>query len=1254
MADKIHTKDDDTLLRQYLLGALSDDEQSQTEQRLLADKPFADLLPVNEDELFDDYISNRLSQKERRQFDRYFLSSPTRRKKLVLAKSLRLYVNKHHPPVETPLWERVKEWLKGSLPIRILIPVTAVLLFGAIGVGSWHLYQRKSGGQQSAKMQMTPAARAPKEVGDGLLALMEAYAGNRTSEIRISGFPYSSFSEPAPHEALRGGGNGQKNDDPRMARARTILSYAAEIHKNSASFHALGKYYLARGEFDDAISEMEKALNADPSAKNIAQLQSDLGAAYLGRGIKIRRQQEEKDKASTKDDPSSADRQEGLTSFGKSLEHLDRALELDGSLLEALFNRGLCHYYMFLPQQAQQAEDDWNEYLRKDPNSPWANEARKYLKEIQDKKQKAALDQQQLFDNFIKAYKARDGTKAKEIACQSRSRTGNVIAERLIDSYLELGIRGQTAAAQDQLKILDYLGKLEAGFGDRFISDLARFYRKATPRQMIALVNARRLMQSGYTSYRKSDFDKSLIFFREARQTFESVGDFPEAMFAEFHIGRSYGRQPNLTVSFSIFSRLIYHTKRTRYQWLLAESTYNLATTQMGRNEYSDALAYGSQATALIKPINDTNEIINHFVTVGEIHKRLGDHQRSLSSIEQALAYAKNSALDIHSVRRIYAGSSLSFAALGLHTAAVHYQKEVLKLDLVIGAPLNINRTLAQLGITYAKLSKYSEALRFAQQAYQSGQSLAQTDNGKNMIAYASLQLGEIHRQAGNADQAIHSYQEAIRLYETIGNPQHLYSAHKGIFLTYVSQTNYFAARRELEIATRLFDDYRSKIREESNRNSFFDSGHDIYDLAIDFEHSTMRNIPRAFEYSEIGRARSLLDMMNKAAQTIESAAGTEIQISQASSPLGLAIIQQQMPDKVEILQYAALEDKLVVWLVSKKGFFSNVENIGYTKLNEMVTSYLQTISNGKAEEAGKAEQEAKELYARLIKPIESHLDRSKRLCIVPDKVLYHLPFGSLLSADSNKNLLEDFTLIYAPSASVFIKCTEIARDKDGAPGESVLSIGNPRFDRKAFRSLEDLPESAVEARKIASYYPARQVLTGAAATESRIRGLLADADVIHFATHAVTNQQSPTRSSLVLTPGPPLTAKSQEADGQFQASEIYPLLFPRTRLVVLSACQTGVELTYRGEGAVSLARPFIAAKVPLVVASFWPVKSKFTEKLMTRFHQYRKTGKDRKTLSTAEALRQAQIDMLRGEDSNYHYPYYWASFMTIGGYAKF
>lgn len=106
---------------------------------------------------------------------------------------------------------------------------------------------------------------------------------------------------------------------------------------------------------------------------------------------------------------------------------------------------------------------------------------------------------------------------------------------------------------------------------------------------------------------------------------------------------------------------------------------------------------------------------------------------------------------------------------------------------------------------------------------------------------------------------------------------------------------------------------------------------------------------------------------------------------------------------------------------------------------------------------------------------------------------------------------------------------------------------------------------------------------------------------------------------------------------------------FTRTRLVVLSACQTGIERAYRGEGAIGLARPFIAG-VPLVVASLWPVESDVTADLMISFHKHRKQDH----VSTVEALRRAQLEMLSHQQPNSPQNYGWAAFVTIGGYAEF
>jgi CHAT domain-containing protein len=89
---------------------------------------------------------------------------------------------------------------------------------------------------------------------------------------------------------------------------------------------------------------------------------------------------------------------------------------------------------------------------------------------------------------------------------------------------------------------------------------------------------------------------------------------------------------------------------------------------------------------------------------------------------------------------------------------------------------------------------------------------------------------------------------------------------------------------------------------------------------------------------------------------------------------------------------------------------------------------------------------------------------------------------------------------------------------------------------------------------------------------------------------------------------------------------------------------------TFTGEGAVSLARPFIAAGVPLVLASLWPVESNATADLMISFHQHRKekTGNN----STVNALRLAQLEAIRKPNAETDFG--WAAFVAIGGYAEF
>jgi CHAT domain-containing protein len=98
-----------------------------------------------------------------------------------------------------------------------------------------------------------------------------------------------------------------------------------------------------------------------------------------------------------------------------------------------------------------------------------------------------------------------------------------------------------------------------------------------------------------------------------------------------------------------------------------------------------------------------------------------------------------------------------------------------------------------------------------------------------------------------------------------------------------------------------------------------------------------------------------------------------------------------------------------------------------------------------------------------------------------------------------------------------------------------------------------------------------------------------------------------------------------------------------------LSACQTGLDRYYNGEGAIGLARAFLKAGIPLVVASQWPVDSDATADLMVSMYRHRKSG-----VSTAEALQDAQVEMLHGPNEANRPPRYWAAFVCVGANAVY
>jgi CHAT domain-containing protein/Tfp pilus assembly protein PilF len=122
---------------------------------------------------------------------------------------------------------------------------------------------------------------------------------------------------------------------------------------------------------------------------------------------------------------------------------------------------------------------------------------------------------------------------------------------------------------------------------------------------------------------------------------------------------------------------------------------------------------------------------------------------------------------------------------------------------------------------------------------------------------------------------------------------------------------------------------------------------------------------------------------------------------------------------------------------------------------------------------------------------------------------------------------------------------------------------------------------------------------------------------------------------------------KSGEDDGVLTALEAAYLDLSGTKLVVLSACDTGVGDVKNGEGVQGLRRALVLAGSESQVMSLWPVADEATKDLMIPYYKALREGEGR-----SEGLRQVQLRMLRGRKDRQH-PFYWAAFIQSGEWAK-
>jgi CHAT domain-containing protein len=246
------------------------------------------------------------------------------------------------------------------------------------------------------------------------------------------------------------------------------------------------------------------------------------------------------------------------------------------------------------------------------------------------------------------------------------------------------------------------------------------------------------------------------------------------------------------------------------------------------------------------------------------------------------------------------------------------------------------------------------------------------------------------------------------------------------------------------------------------------------------------------------------------------------------------------------------------------------------------------------------------------------------------------------------------------------------------------------------------LPGTAGEARALQTLLRGASALTGARATETALKQLHGP-KLLHIATHGfffedAKPQPADGRGWRAGASGEPAAGgrlenpllrsglalagangwrggqANQTDDGILTALEVAGLDLWGTRMVVLSACDTGVGEVRSGEGVYGLRRALVLSGAETQVISLWPVSDNATRDLMIEYYRRLQRNEGR-----SEALRRVQLKMLKsgaGETGQSNrlltqqdqpavearkstrkkdrsHPYYWASFIQSGGWAN-
>ena len=416
--------------------------------------------------------------------------------------------------------------------------------------------------------------------------------------------------------------------------------------------------------------------------------------------------------------------------------------------------------------------------------------------------------------------------------------------------------------------------------------------------------------------------------------------------------------------------------------------------------------------------------------------------------------------------------------------------------------------------------------------------------------------------------------------------------------------------------------------------------------------------------------------------------------------PVTLAAVRAALPNEAALIEFVVYEPfdpkapdnrkaygppRYAAYVVRREGEVQWLEIGPAKEIDRLINTLRQALRDPARHDV---RQIARAFDEKVMRPLRAFCGNATQLLIAPDGELNLIPFEALTDEAGNY-LISNYSITYLTSGRELLRLG-VSRQSKGMP----LVLANPAFGepaapqvsltkgrqttavrrRRSVTTGRDLVDvyfapllgTELEARTIQSLFHDATILTGASASESALKAATAP-KLLHIATHGFFLQEGQT-SDAAHTQLPSRARESERSenpllrsglalaganvrstgndDGILTALEASGLNLWTTKLVTLSACDTGLGEVKSGEGVYGLRRAFVLAGAESLVMSLWPVSDYITREIMTRYYKNLKIGMGR-----GSALRQVQLEMLKRKDRQH--PFFWASFIQSGDWAN-